>query len=93
MITIPLTAFGNYTIYGTIKFSVSLQHVIDTYIDSIATGQQSNLLYKKAGALQYGGESCYVIIACVAKDSVDPVPQFSTLKVIKQPFIYIMNTH
>ena len=74
MITVPLEAFGNYTMYGTIKFFVSLQDLIDTYIDSIAPGQQSNLLYKKAGTLRYGGESCYVIITCVDKDSVDPLP-------------------
>ena len=92
MITVPSETFGNYTMYGTIKFSVSLQDLINTYIDSIAPGQQSNLLYKKAGTLQYEGESCYVIIPCVAKDSVDTLPQFSTLKnlsdlVIKQPFL------
>ena len=41
MITVPLEAFGNYTMYGTIKFFVSLQDLIDTYIDSIAPGQHT----------------------------------------------------
>ena len=59
--------------YGTIKFSISLQDLIDTYIESIVPDQQSNLLYKKAGTLQYKTESCYVITACVAKDGIDPL--------------------
>ena len=92
MITVTSEPFHNCTMCGAIKFSISLQDLIDTYIESIVPCQQSNLLYKKVGTLWYGTEYCYVIIVCVAKDGIDPLPQFSTLQdlsdlVIKQPFI------
>ena len=40
MMTVPSEPFRNCTMYGIIKFSISLQDVIDTYIECIAPCQR-----------------------------------------------------
>lgn len=40
MMTVPSEPFRNCTMYGIIKFSISLQDLIDTYIECIAPGQR-----------------------------------------------------
>ena len=79
--------------YGTVKLSLDFQSLCSSYVESIAPGQQEHLLFKVGGTLRYKKEVCYVIVVCVAKDGVDPLPDFPNLDDlsnlrIRQPISY-----
>lgn len=93
---IPRTSFlfdEGSSMYGTVKMTVDFQGLIHYYAESIAPGQKEKIHYKVGGTLRYQKEVCYVIIVCVFKDDIDPLPDFPTLDnlsnlIIRQPYNY-----
>ena len=75
----PSSLFTPDSMYGTVKLSLDFQTLRSSYVQSIAPGQLSNVRYKVGGTLRYKKEVCYVIVVCVAKDGVDPLPDFPNL--------------
>ena len=78
MITVPSEPFHNCTMYGTIKFSISLQDLVDTYIDSIAPCQRVTSSIRKQ--VHYDMEQNPVMLLL-------PSPVLNITRLIKQPFI------
>ena len=75
----PSSLFASDSMYGPVKLSLDFEHLCDSYVQSIAPGQKKYLLYKIGGTLRYKKEVCYVIVVCIAKDGVDPLPDLPNL--------------
>ena len=77
----PSRQFKNESIYGTVKFSINLEQIEKSYIESYNTSKFriKRLLYKKGGTLRYSNEVCYVIIVCIEINGRDPFPDLPTM--------------
>ena len=90
----PSQQFKNESIYGTVKFSINLEQIDKSYLESynISKFRIKRVLYKRGGTLRYSNEVCYVIIVCITINGRDPFPDLPTMMLhsrsklpIKQP--------